>query len=169
MMKEEGRVISIEQGDAIVATQRREACGTCHGEKSCGTLSMGMGNRETHIQASNPVNAEVGDRVVIQISERQFLRASFLIYAMPLIAFFVVGGTMRSILVATVESVAVADLLGAFSALAAMGGAFWWLRGYNSRLEQDGTHKPVISEIVYSSGFNVAPVSFHPSSPSDNG
>ena len=86
MMREEGTVIALEGDLAVVLGQRKKSCGNCAGESSCTTLSVGAGKRENQFRAVNRAGAKVGERVVLEISEKVFLKASGMLYGLPLLA-----------------------------------------------------------------------------------
>ncbi|OSM04863.1 SoxR reducing system RseC family protein [Magnetofaba australis] len=156
MLREEGRVVSLEGKFALVETVRKKACGNCTGDSSCSTLSFGGGQRKSVFRALNPQNARVGDFVILEIAERQFLRASFLIYAAPVLALVLVGAAVRYWALASGVAVDDAEGLGAVSGLLALGGVFLALRRVNDRLSAREEAHPVIRPAPDS----ISPISF---------
>ncbi|MBF0095819.1 MAG: SoxR reducing system RseC family protein [Magnetococcales bacterium] len=148
MLREEGVVVAVEGAFAIVANQRRGGCGGCHAESSCGAMSGGLGRQSVGIRARNPLQAEVGERVVLEISEGQLARASFLVYAMPILVLVGVGVVARSL--GQVWGVADSESFGALAGLLAMAGSFYGLYRYNQRIQDDARHQPVIARILAS-------------------
>ncbi|WP_455199475.1 SoxR reducing system RseC family protein, partial [Kaarinaea lacus] len=69
MIEERAEVVSIEDGDIWVETQRRSACGQCAVNKGCGTAVLGkvIGNKRTRVRVLNPTDTRVsiGDEIVV--------------------------------------------------------------------------------------------------------
>lgn len=80
MPKEEGTVIDIVPEGALVRIKRTDAC---HGCPSAGICHMG-GSGEREVLARNPFGARKGERVEIEINDGLLLKASFIIYMLPL-------------------------------------------------------------------------------------
>ncbi len=77
-MKDVGVVERCEGEEAVVTVTRHEACGTCGAcnKSSAGTLQ---------VTAHNEAGAEQGDRVELTVEVTDFMKAVFLIYALPAI------------------------------------------------------------------------------------
>ncbi len=80
MLKEEGIVIEIVPEGAVVCVRKTDAC---HGCPSAGLCHMG-GSGERHVLARNPFGASKGQKVEIEIKDGLLLKASFIIYMLPL-------------------------------------------------------------------------------------
>lgn len=148
MMREEGLVLSVEGDLAMVSGWRKKGCGSCSSQATCSALSGGLGNREVHIRARNTCQAEVGDRVILEVSERHFLAASFWAYIFPLLAMLLVGGVTVEQLLALGYSEDTANLWGAFAGLASMGGSFLLLNRLSGRLFHKKENLPEVVEVI---------------------
>ena len=87
MIEETGKVIRIAERDkdiAVILVNRKEACSGCSAKNFCHPFSEEENSLE--ITAINEVNAKVGDTVIVAIPEKQFLKASFIVYLIPVIA-----------------------------------------------------------------------------------
>lgn len=73
-----GVVTRIEKSIAHVRFQRSKQC------EHCGAC-MSLGDQEMELSVENTLNAEVGDRVRIELSPRRVVQASLIAYAIPLI------------------------------------------------------------------------------------
>ncbi len=84
-MKKLGHVIKINEEMAYVAVERQEACGgNC---EACGGCT---GEENVSIvEVRNEIEAEVGDKVILEAPESQLLKYTILLYTVPLIAFIV--------------------------------------------------------------------------------
>lgn len=91
MITENAIVVSIDNNQTWIETQRKSACGQCSANKGCGTsvLSKVIGNKLTKIKAINNINAQVGDEVVIGVNEQSLLKGAFVVYMLPLILLFI--------------------------------------------------------------------------------
>jgi sigma-E factor negative regulatory protein RseC len=91
MITETAIVVSIENNQTWVETQRKSVCGQCSANKGCGTsvLSKVIGNKLSKIKAINNIDAQVGDEVVIGLNEQSLLKGAFMTYMLPLIFMFI--------------------------------------------------------------------------------
>ncbi|MBF0401461.1 MAG: SoxR reducing system RseC family protein [Magnetococcales bacterium] len=149
MLREEGVVVAVEGDYALVVSQRKSGCGSCQGEASCSTLSGGLGNKAARIRARNPLHAEVGERVVLEMTEAHLLRASFLVYGLPVIA-LVLGGLLSRSLALSL-GVGDSESAGALGGLLALVASFYGLYRYNQHLRDDDTKNPVIARVIIES------------------
>ena len=91
MITENATVVSIENNQTWIETQRKSACGQCSANKGCGTsvLSKVIGNKLSKMKAINKINAKVGDEVVVGLNEKSLLKGAFMTYLLPLLYLFV--------------------------------------------------------------------------------
>ena len=90
MITENAIVVSIENNQTWIETQRKSACGQCSANKGCGTsvLSKVMGNKLSTMKAINKINAKVGDEVIVGLNENSLLKGAFMAYLLPLFYLF---------------------------------------------------------------------------------
>ena len=90
MITENAIVVSIENNQTWIETQRKSACGQCSANKGCGTsvLSKVMGNKLSTMKAINKINAQVGDEVIVGLNEDSLLKGAFFAYLLPLFYLF---------------------------------------------------------------------------------
>ena len=90
MITENAIVVSIENNQTWIETQRKSACGQCSANKGCGTsvLSKVMGNKLSTMKAINKINAQVGDEVIVGLNEESLLKGAFMTYLLPLLYLF---------------------------------------------------------------------------------
>ncbi len=77
-----GKVIKANEKTIVIQIPRTAAC------TGCGVCQAAKG--DSLLEAENHVRAQVGDLVKVSLSEKTFLKASFLAYALPLF-FFLLG------------------------------------------------------------------------------
>lgn len=96
MITERGRVIAVTGDQAWVQTLRLSACQSCSARAACGqrALASVSGGRANQVRVANTLGASVGDEVSLAIAESALLRASLLVYALPLLLMVVgaIGG-----------------------------------------------------------------------------
>jgi sigma-E factor negative regulatory protein RseC len=87
MITEDAIVVVVEKNETWIETQRKSACGQCSANKGCGTsvLSKVLGNKLSKMKAINKIDAQVGDKVVVGLSEDALLKGAYMTYIMPLI------------------------------------------------------------------------------------
>ena len=93
-MGEYGQVLKVNGDEATIKLQRKQACERC---KAC---IAGMNKNEMVLIAKNDCNAKPDDWVNIELSEQYFLKATGIMYGLPLImmmAGFAVGYFIVSI------------------------------------------------------------------------
>lgn len=90
MITENATVVSIENDQTWIETQRKSTCGQCNASKGCGTsvLSKVIGNKLSKMKAVNNINAQVGDEVIVGLNEASLLKGAFVIYMLPLLFLF---------------------------------------------------------------------------------
>lgn len=74
--------VKSKSGDyATVVLERQDMCGDCH---ACEMLS---GKKECTLSCQCLTECEVGDQVEITLSQERFIKATYLMYGIPLIGF----------------------------------------------------------------------------------
>ncbi len=80
-MREIATVIKTEKNKAVIRVERSTACG------ECGKCMVGKKNLNIDATVDNILNAKVGDSVVAEMQLGGILSASWIMYAIPLLAF----------------------------------------------------------------------------------
>ena len=84
MATEEGIVTKIESTNtAWVKTTKSGACKSCSARSSCHSLG---GGEEMEVEAINRAGAHVGQKVVLSFDTSPLLKATFMLYVLPIIA-----------------------------------------------------------------------------------
>ncbi|HIE27774.1 TPA: hypothetical protein EYP66_10845 [Candidatus Poribacteria bacterium] len=88
-MTERGLVIDTYQQIARVVVEKSADCGSCN--------ACSIGRDKTMIaEVENPINAQRGDSVLVEVSGKQAMKAGILVFILPLAAlFFGVFGISR--------------------------------------------------------------------------
>lgn len=133
--QQEGIVISVDGQTARVKTSRHNDC------ENCGACP---GNAAIVLEARNPVGAEPGQLVMVEVQEVGMLKSAFIVYMLPLIAMFLgamAGGWAAGQLVRDAFWLQVAGAGLAFAA------AVLYIR-YFDRSARSSNMQPVITRIL---------------------
>ena len=89
MLESEAIVVKVERGATYVAAQVPGGCGSedC-ATQTCSTavLTRLFSQTPKPLRAKNPIDANVGERVMVGLEEGAFLKSSLLAYVLPLLA-----------------------------------------------------------------------------------
>jgi len=91
MIEEQAQVVELRGDQLVLQAQTKSSCGSCAASKGCGTsvLSKVVGRKFTRFHVDNSVDAEVGDTVVVGISEDALLKGSLVMYIIPIMSMLV--------------------------------------------------------------------------------
>lgn len=134
MMEEIGTVVELKPGGtAMVLCQKGSACGHCSAADKC---EMGKDSGERLVEARNDAGAGVGSQVKVGISSQTFLKSSFLVYIVPLIA-LVVCALIGSQIAGMLDKDLDPNLLSAALGIGGLVVSLLLIRGYNKKLERE--------------------------------
>lgn len=133
MIEENGRVIRTQGELAWVETSRSSSCGSCSARGACGTgvLANVLGARVHQVEVLNPIAAEVGDEVVVGISESTLVRGSALLYLLPLLTLF--GGAVLASVMAEQWMLEWGELPAVLGGLTGLWAGFYALQQYTRK------------------------------------
>lgn len=142
-MEQFGVITETRGESASVNLQRHLICGECG---KCGILS-GADKRNITIEALNPINAEKGQRVVIESDDRQVIFIAFMLYIVPLVG--LVAGILVWPQVAAYFGFGGGQELQAVGiGLALMVMIYVQIRKWDQRVKNDIRYKPVITGLL---------------------
>jgi sigma-E factor negative regulatory protein RseC len=97
MLETRAIIVKVEGQYAFVKANQANGCEQCKG-KGCGSgkLSQLFCSKPRQFRVDNPINAGVGDEVIISVAEGAVLRGVGLVYLLPLLL-LIVGATLGSI------------------------------------------------------------------------
>jgi sigma-E factor negative regulatory protein RseC len=97
MLETRAIIVQVKGKYALVRANQASGCEQCNG-KGCGTgkLSQLFCSKPRQFQVDNPINAGVGDEVVISVAEGAVLRGIGLVYLLPLLL-LVIGALLAGI------------------------------------------------------------------------
>lgn len=141
MIHETGTVISVSGEEAWVQTIRESACQSCKARHGCGQKALaGMTSGQSRqIRVANTLDARPGDQVTVAIEESALLRASLLVYALPLLLMVIATALVGAVMPGR-------DGLAVVSALAGLGTGLLLARWYSGR--DSGHWQPVMGRLI---------------------
>ena len=87
MATEHGIILKTYGTKAIAKTERSETCAGCASRHSCDAKGDDM-----EVEVVNQIGAKEGDRVVIHLEARSFLKVTFMMYLFPILC--LIGGAL---------------------------------------------------------------------------
>ena len=86
MIKETATVSRLEGNRAVIEMQRQGVCGHCELSSGCGTGAIGrlLGHRNKLLKITNEQDLKPGDQIILGIQDGAYLKASLVIYGLPL-------------------------------------------------------------------------------------
>ncbi len=114
MITEQAIVTRCEGRQVEVELVRETACGGYELNRSCGTGALGrlLGHRRKPLTLESERALRPGDRVTLSLSERALVKASLLVYGLPLCAMLCAGLLAYALAPAAEWIVALASALG---------------------------------------------------------
>ena len=125
MIVEYGTIVELKGREvAVVMCQKHGACEHC---PSSGACQIGDDGRSMVVEAFNQIGAEVGERVKIVTSTKNFLQSSFMLYIVPVIG-LLVGAISGQLIGERFDLGLDPKLLSALLGVAFMAGTFLCIR-----------------------------------------
>lgn len=94
MVEEQAHIISVTGQHIVIEVSQQSSCSGCSAKSSCGTstLSRFFGQKKPQFQLDigdkKLQNLSVGDTIMIGLEESFYIKASILIYLLPLLTMF---------------------------------------------------------------------------------
>lgn len=144
MIEEVVHVSRIDGEEIWVEASRQSACAACSARKGCGqgALSDWMTGSSVELSVVNPAGLQpsVGQSVIVGLEEGSLIKASVLIYLLPLISLVALAVFARSAGVGEGGQV--------LAALAGLLAGFWCVRWYTTRPSEDSCYQPVLLRLA---------------------
>jgi len=141
MIEEEGIVAEVEGNIAHVAVLKKSACEQCSAAGVCHP-----GDQEL-MEAANPLNAVKGQKVKVVIAPQMYMKASMILYGIPMVA-LITGAIIAKNIAARYVGEDQSDLWAFIAGMACTVVSFVFIRAYNKKVEKTQKYKPVIVEIL---------------------
>ena len=141
MIEELAVVVKIENHQVWVESEQNSACGGCQQKASCTTNALGSVLKKKSVPVDSDIQLKTGDEVMVAIDESLLLRASLLLYLLPLIALFTGAGIADWLLA---DNALYADLWIAVSAFLSFLFSLWLINKAQSLLILNYYARPVV-------------------------
>ena len=141
MIEELAVVVKIENHQVWVESGQNSVCGGCRQKASCTTNALGSVLKKKWVPVDCDILLKVGDKVMVAIDEALLLRASLLLYLLPLIALFTGAGVADWLLA---DKARYADLWMAGSALGSFLFSLWLINKMQRLLLLNYYARPVV-------------------------
>jgi sigma-E factor negative regulatory protein RseC len=142
MIEEQAVVVAVEGDRAHLEIRRNAPCGLCGTTQGCGVSLWGRLFKRTKggFWTTNPLQATVGDAVIIGIEEGALLAGSLTAYLVPLLL-ICAGALVGSWSSVSRSGSDAAAVLGAIAGLIA---GLAWVKFQTQRRRLDGRYQPVM-------------------------
>jgi len=141
MIEEVAVVVKIENHQVWVESGQNSACGGCQQKTSCTTNAISSVLKKKSVPVDCDIQLKTGDQVMVAIDENLLLRASLLLYLLPLIALFTGAGMADSLLM---EDAVNTELWIAGSAILSFLLSLWLINKAQSLLLLNYYARPVV-------------------------
>ena len=141
MIEELAVVVKIENHQVWVEGGQNSACSGCQQKASCTTNVLGSVLKKKSVPVDSDIQLKTGDEVMVAIDESLLLRASLLLYLLPLIALFTGAGIADWILA---DNAPYVDLWIAGSAFLSFLFSLWLINKAQSLLILNYYARPVV-------------------------
>ena len=141
MIEELAVVVKIENRQVWVESGQNSACGGCLQKASCTTNALGSVLKKKSVPVDSDIQLKTGDEVMVAIDESLLLRASLLLYLLPLIVLFTGAGIADWLLA---DNAPYADLWIAGSAFLSFLFSLWLINKAQSLLILNYYARPVV-------------------------
>lgn len=92
MIEENVVVAKIENGQVWVESKQGSGCSGCQQKAACSTSALSKLIKKRSVAVDSAFQLNVGDEVIVGIEEGILLRASLMLYLLPLLFMFLGGG-----------------------------------------------------------------------------
>jgi len=138
MQVEVGTVIETSGGTAKVLVKRNSACDHCPSRSCCTSL----GGDLKRVDVSNVIGAKKGQKVKVGISPKAVLKASFVLYMIPILA-LIIGALLGNYLGAQHKEIWAVSIGVRFFV-----GSYFVIKASSKHFEKRAEYVPVITQIL---------------------
>jgi len=137
---EEGIITALTDTGAWIKTQENSACAACSARNSCKA-----DGGESKVEVRNDVNARLGDRVIIHFNTASLLKATFLLYIVPILG--LLAGAVLGQKIAQLYSIegSLPSVIAGFSCFLA---TVLWVKFRARQLSGQASYQPRITRII---------------------
>lgn len=143
MTSEQGTVVEVMDGKAMVKATSSSACEDCGTKQLC----VSTDDKDMLIEVDNPIHAKKGDTVTFAIGSSTLMKTGVVIYLIPLLG-FLFGVVIGKAYIAPLFRGRDSDLVAALSGFIILILTFIGVRFYASWSEKKGSLRPKIVKVL---------------------
>ncbi len=140
-MEESGKIIGVRKKIAIVEIEKKSQCGKC-----CACKFSKEG--KMLIEVENVLNANVGDNVLLQIEDKDILKASVIVYLLPTIVFLSSVILSQYFLSRTSYLEKIQQLLSLLIGFSFLCICFVIINLYDKKIQKTTSYKPKMTKLI---------------------
>lgn len=147
-MREIARVIEKHNGKSKVRIIRKSACSKC--DEKCMLAEQNHEIEEMDVLVNDPIGAEVGSMVELEMGAKPILLSAFMVYLLPLIAIiagYFAGANLFFFITSTTET---AGIIGSVIAFLF---SFALIKAFDKKAGSKSSFHPEIRRVVKHDGF----------------
>jgi sigma-E factor negative regulatory protein RseC len=142
MATEKGIVTKINSTTAWVKTTKTHACEGCASRGSCNAMG---GGKEMEVEALNHAGAKVGETVVLSFETSPLLKATFMLYVLPVL--FLIAGAFLGNKIAPVLHLNESSL-SVITGFLFFGIVVMYVKSKGNKMAQKDEYRPKIIKII---------------------
>jgi sigma-E factor negative regulatory protein RseC len=147
-MKEKARVIKKEDGQSLVQIIRTSACSHC--DEKCMLADDSHEVEEMEVLVNDPIGAEVGSTVELEMGARPILFSALVVYLLPLVAIIAGYFAGSSWLTSIITNAEIAGIIGSGLGFLL---SFASLKFFDKKAGSKSYFHPEITRVVTQNGF----------------
>lgn len=154
MLTESARVVAVEGSAVWVETLRQSSCGSCAARSGCGhgmlnsaRAGVSKGLLKAALPADKSIVVSLHDTVEISVPEQGFLRAAWLLYAMPLLTMLTAAGFADRLWASSGLTQAAMDFRVTIAAASGLAAGLLLLRVLSRRMSADPGLQPRVTGV----------------------
>lgn len=131
----------MSENTAKVSMRKHAACG------ECGACQHGQENMQLDIIALNKINANIGEKVEVDLETTNVLKAAFIMYVLPLIA-TLLGAVTCQYIFKKILNIVNWEMYSLIGAVVCLSLALLGIRANEKRFKQSNKYIPTIVKII---------------------
>ena len=143
-MNQEGYIVEIlDENTAVLRMMRMSACAKCG---KC--MSASSESEEILVEVDNAIGAKVGDHVVVSMEHINVMKATFLVYVIPMVL-LIVGIVGSYYALNAIGFAGPTEVVAAVIGIALMGLSYIYLKINDKKFKESREYVPVVTKILF--------------------
>ena len=143
-MNQDGYIVEIlDENTAVLRMMRMSACAKCG---KC--MSASSESEEILVEVDNAIGAKVGDHVVVSMEHINVMKATFLVYVIPMVL-LIVGIVGSYYALNAIGFAGPTEVVAAVIGIALMGLSYIYLKINDKKFKESREYVPVVTKILF--------------------